>query len=90
MNEISDEGSSLRVELERSTSPQCNLQVTGPWSGDVQNITKAARAVTRETNEEILVKIETGTHEHTQTHARHSESITKSKKEKVPVCRLAW
>lgn len=43
MNEVSDEGSSLRVKLERSACPQCNLQGAGSRSCDVENVTETGR-----------------------------------------------
>jgi hypothetical protein len=43
MNEVSDESSSLRVKLERSACPQCNLQGAGSRSCDVENVTETGR-----------------------------------------------
>ena len=43
MNEVSDEGSSLCVELERSSRSQRDLQGAGSRSCDVQNITETER-----------------------------------------------
>ena len=43
MNEVSDEGSSLRVELERAARPQRNLQGAGSRGCDVQNVTETGR-----------------------------------------------
>lgn len=47
MNEVSDEGSSLRVKLERSACPQCNLQGAGSRSCDVENVTETGRLSNR-------------------------------------------